>query len=208
MPKYSMSPVKAICTNRRNICQQRFCVQKCKHESKKCDGFRTGPTKIKIKIKVAHQLPSSEIKCGVKNDKNGNIFNPHSTVVKPGERPAMMWNGDKSDKGEWPWQVSLGTKPKPRDKFFESTNFCGAVLIDSETVLTAAHCVWDCNGVGCRNGKGSFTRPTFLVALGFHKTSVTEGEKNEIIRRDKKFGTQTQHVDTRKGKEKGEVIVH
>ena len=110
--------------------------------------------------------------------------------------------------GEWPWQVSLRDKPQQK----VSQHFCGAVLIDSETVLTAAHCVWDCDWdedeQKCQKSEGRFTHERFIVALGFHKSSVTIKEKDQIINRDRKYGTQIQQIDTREGKLKGKVIVH
>ena len=103
----------------------------------------------------------------------------------------------------------MSLRKKPRFASQLSQHFCGAVIIDSKTVLTAAHCLWNCNNkIECQNGKGSFIPDRFIVALGFHKSSVTAEEKDRIIVRDKKFGTQIQQIDTREGKLKGKVIVH
>ena len=124
---------------------------------------------------------------------------------------SKIFGGKNAKRGEWPWQVSLREKPKNKVRNYDqlSSHFCGAVLIDSETVLTAAHCVWDCiTKIECENSKGRFTHERFIVAFGFHKSSVTAKEKYRIIQRDGKFGTHIQQVDTRKDHEKGEVIVH
>ena len=103
---------------------------------------------------------------------------------------------------EWPWQVSL------RDKKFHE-HFCGAVIIDSETVLTAAHCLWNCDDkIKCQKNEGSFTHTRFIVALGFTKSSVAKEERDDIIRMQGISGTQIQQIDTREGKLKGKVIVH
>ena len=195
----------AKCTSRKHICRKRVCVKKCRDRSKKCHKLgRYKPTsQLLSKIKIAHQLPVSEIKCGVKNDMNGNIYNPE---MSPESKISF---GKSSSRGEWPWQVSLRQKPSRNSKERLSLHFCGAVLIDSETVLTAAHCLWNCNSkIGCQKGEGSFIHDYFIVALGFYKTSVNKKEKERIIEQDGKFGTQIQHIDTRKDREKGKVIVH
>jgi hypothetical protein len=62
-----------------------------------------------------------------------------------GSRDAKMWahfrsgkivNGDKSEYGEWPWQVSL--------RQWRTATFlhkCGAALLSQDWAITAAHCV-------------------------------------------------------------------
>ena len=200
----------AVCTSKKSICRKQVCVEKCKIRSKKCHkviGIPQFP-----KIKISNRLPPTEIKCGVKNDAEGfklktgknNIFDP---ITYPGSKIAF---GKTAERGEWPWQVSLREKPKKNSDDQFSRHFCGAVLIDSETVLTAAHCVWNCGDTEskCQKGEGNFIHDKFIVALGFYKTSVTKEEKQRILERDRKFGTQSQHIDTRKGRKKGKVIVH
>ena len=136
------------------------------------------------KIKISHQLPPSEIKCGVKNDEdsmdeNGNFLRKYNNIFDPTPESRFvpeMAGGQPTKKGEWPWQVSLREN---RNKFH--THFCGAVIIDSETVLTAAHCLWDCQTeIECQKGEGSFIydRRKFIVALGFHKSSMTSEEED------------------------------
>ena len=47
-----------------------------------------------------------------------------------------------SAKGEFPWQVRFRRKGESYD------TFCGGSIIDSETVLTAAHCFYKENDPG------------------------------------------------------------
>jgi len=103
--------------------------------------------------------------------------------------------GNISKHGEFPWQASL------RDKNDKKT-FCGGTLINSWTVLTAAHCVHE-------GGDGSFLQERFAVGLGWQKS--TGGNQN--IREhpeDKKYGKQIINIDLRdKAKKmKGRVFVH
>lgn len=42
--------------------------------------------------------------------------------------------GARSDKNEWPWQVSM-------NNHYYGAHVCGASLIHPQWVLTAAHCV-------------------------------------------------------------------
>merc|ERR1712050_406318 len=93
--------------------------------------------------------------------------------------------------GEYPWQVSLRTKK-------EGETFCGGTLINSWTVVTAAHCLHE-------GQYGDFLIYRFIVGLGWQKAV---GMNRDILDKDRKFGQQVINIDLREGKEKGKVFVH
>jgi len=139
------------------------------------------------------------IRCGLRNMYPLHEGDP-SQPLYDSDNPQRFLNnlvvwGNKSDQGEFPWMVSL------RDKNDKNT-FCGGTLINSWTVLTAAHCVHE-------GGGGNFLQDRFAVALGWQKSSG--GKKN--IREhpeDAKFGKQIINIDLRDSanKMKGRVFVH
>lgn len=49
-----------------------------------------------------------------------------------------IFNGKPSNRGSWPWQVSLQLL-HPKLGFIG--HWCGGVLVESNWVLTAAHCI-------------------------------------------------------------------
>ena len=50
--------------------------------------------------------------------------------MQTGSRPAII-RGDDAARGRWPWQVSIQAS---------GSHFCGGVLINDVTVLSASHC--------------------------------------------------------------------
>merc|ERR1712004_599024 len=148
------SQSEAKCVSKKYICQQSFCVQKCKRRSKLCYRLK----KLRY-LSDSQKLPSTEIKCGIKNNEAySNVFNPDKRNKKARYDPSKIGPdskitfGETSKGGEWPWQVSLRNKPNSYSEIRQSDHFCGGVLIDSETVLTAAHCVYDCfSRAECKN---------------------------------------------------------
>merc|ERR1711923_263447 len=67
--------------------------------------------------------------------------------------------GNVTKHGEYPWQVSLRTKR-------EGETFCGGTLINSWTVVTAAHCLHEGKG-------GDYLQTRFIVGLGWQKAVGT-----------------------------------
>ena len=55
----------------------------------------------------------------------------------PVAREAEIVGGQPADPGEWPWQAAVSAGPYR----------CGGALLTREWVITAAHCVFDSNGV-------------------------------------------------------------
>lgn len=58
-------------------------------------------------------------------------------------------SGTQTIAGDWAWSVSLTNNGR---------HFCGGVLIDDETVVTAAHCF----------GGSSLINPAYKVDIGVH----------------------------------------
>ncbi|XP_040211790.1 serine protease 27-like [Rana temporaria] len=84
---------------------------------------------------------------------------PYSGCGKPVTSDRIVGGQDASP-GDWPWQISLR-----RNGF----HICGGVMIDSQWVLTAAHC---------------FVRPytisEYMVNLGAHQLSVPSGVMSPV----------------------------
>merc|ERR1712227_262006 len=53
-------------------------------------------------------------------------------------RSSYIINGQVSEKGAWPWQVSMAMYSKKNEKF---NHACGGSVLNERWVLVAAHCV-------------------------------------------------------------------
>jgi len=135
-------------------------------------------------------IPTRTVRCGVRNIyKESNNLNDPDNLNRFGDRRVI--GGDKTNHGEFPWQACLREKT-------EGETFCGGTLINSWTVLTAAHCLHEGKG-------GDYLQSKFIVGLGWQKA---KGKNRDILDRDRKFGEQIINIDLREGKEKGRVFIH
>ncbi|XP_059486850.1 coagulation factor X-like isoform X2 [Neocloeon triangulifer] len=91
------------------------------------------------------------------NDKSADARNP------------LITNGQQSVKGQHPWHASLA-----ETKFSKKVNFCGATLLSSKTLVTAAHCVVD-DFSNIRS-----TRRIYII-LGMHQSSKKYEETRQIF---------------------------
>ena len=155
------------------------------------DSLSTLPSRTSFEPPV----PTRAIKCGLLNDYSGdfytNLYDPDNPNRFGKQRQKRVAAGSKTVHGEIPWQASL------REKIAGST-FCGGTLINSWTVLTAAHCLHE-----GRDGDFKFTR--FVVGFGWQKAV---GLNRDISENNRKFGQQSINIDLREGKEKGNVFIH
>ncbi|KAG8135093.1 hypothetical protein E2320_008142 [Naja naja] len=81
-------------------------------------------------------------------------------------RNRRIIGGNKSSRGSWPWQVSLRLKGIHKD----ARLLCGATLISSCWVMTAAHC-FKRFGVDVRR---------YLLRVGDHHTGVKDESEREL----------------------------
>jgi hypothetical protein len=136
-------------------------------------------------------VPTRSVRCGLRNvygETSSNLFDPANNTRFQDNNIVF---GNKTNHGEFPWQVSF------RDKE-QFASFCGGTLINSWTVVTAAHCLYE--------GKGGYPlQDRFIVALGWQRAN---GGNRDIDEKDKKFGEQIINIDLRPGREKGKVIIH
>lgn len=76
-----------------------------------------------------------------------NTSRPNNNNLKCGQRvthqpQALITHGSKTREGLWPWHVAIYHNTK-----FSRSYVCGGSLINRKTILTAAHCIIDGNGV-------------------------------------------------------------
>ena len=134
---------------------------------------------------------TNTIKCGLRNDNPSQQGSPGQPLYDPENKNRFINSntvaGNNTSQGEFPWQVSLRYIKK-------KTPFCGGTLINSWTVLTAAHCMYEVYP--------TFERTHFAVALGWQKSTG-----NKILREDAKFGKMLMYINTEK-KGEGHVFIH
>ncbi|XP_069598254.1 suppressor of tumorigenicity 14 protein [Ranitomeya imitator] len=92
---------------------------------------------------------------------------------RPYSRKTRIVGGVNADIGEWPWQVSLHT---PKDG-----HTCGASLVSSTILVSAAHCFQDAPGV-------RYSDPsTWTAYLGLHDQATRTKDGNVVTRKIKKL---------------------
>ncbi|KAM4015887.1 suppressor of tumorigenicity 14 protein [Anomaloglossus baeobatrachus] len=92
---------------------------------------------------------------------------------RPYSRKTRIVGGVNADIGEWPWQVSLHT-PK-------EGHTCGASLVSSTILVSAAHCFQDASGV-------RFSDPSIWTAyLGLHDQASRTKSDSVVQRKIKKL---------------------
>jgi len=143
-------------------------------------------------ISFTPPTPTRTVKCGYLNTYGDlGTTNLHDPDNAPRFENRDIVFGNVTKHGEFPWQVSLREKT-------EGETFCGGTLINSWTVVTAAHCVHEGKG-------GDYLHGRFIVGLGWQKA---KGTNRDILEKDRKFGEQVINIDLREGREKGKVFVH
>ena len=78
---------------------------------------------------------------------------------------ARVIGGRKSDPGEWPWMAMILLRKS--DGSFDPS--CGGVLLGSEWIVTAAHCVADV-----------LSKNDILIRLGAHERNTKSSQTQEI----------------------------
>merc|ERR1711879_699140 len=157
---------------------------------------RINPNKFKSSSEYPPKPTGKRIKCGLKMDfgtKKGfmNLYDPKNPDRFKGPDSRMVF-ANKTVIGEIPVQVGLKKKS-------DGKTFCGGTLINSWTVLTAAHCVHEGQGGDYLHGG--------RIVLGFGWKQVI-GTKKQIddIPENKKFGQQIINIDLRKTDDTGKAI--
>ena len=88
---------------------------------------------------------------------------PPTGTPTPNTRELVVVGGQPADPGEWPWQVMVLTGPY----------LCGGSLIAPEWILTAAHCVFEKEGL-------LFAPSSITVRLGEHDRTRSESGEQVI----------------------------
>ncbi|XP_070801792.1 neurotrypsin-like [Pituophis catenifer annectens] len=117
------------------------------------------------------QKKSARVICDYMRKERQFIRNDGSNIGLCGLRLTQHRNkriigGNKSSRGSWPWQVSLRLKGIHKD----ARLLCGATLISSCWVMTAAHC-FKRFGVDVRR---------YLLRVGDHHTAVRDESEREL----------------------------
>jgi len=118
--------------------------------------------------------PTASQKCG-NSPEFANFRRPKPLNFPAGEdvepESARIINGEMAKQGAWPWQVSIKlTNPR----IGSIGHWCGAVLLDQDWILTAAHCVQ--NKLINALGGGIWT-----VVLGEYDRDHVNGEEVEMV---------------------------
>ncbi|XP_074159895.1 suppressor of tumorigenicity 14 protein [Sminthopsis crassicaudata] len=124
-----------------------------------CDSVSTIPcTKYTYKCLNGLCLSKRNPECDGKKDcSDGSDEKNCDCGLRSFSRQARIVGGQNSDEGEWPWQVSLHAEGEG--------HLCGASLISSTWLVSAAHCFVDDSGI-------RYSEPTQWKAfLGLHDQS-------------------------------------
>jgi secreted trypsin-like serine protease len=81
--------------------------------------------------------------------------------------PGLVTGGDIASKGNYPWQVSFINKKT-------HIHFCGGTLIDSQHVLTAAHCFKECTSRYCGIMDSTSIKDKTFAVIGKHNLQRIE----------------------------------